>query len=335
MRRRGLAVAFVALVCVLQSACSASSDADLERFSSERESLRGIKAVCVVVEKPHGLAGNGLTREDIQTTVELRLRSAGIRIPSQNSAFAVCTPDGGNCTWPMLYVQVAAVEPSTTGLAYVVNVRLDQEVVLRLNPRMSCFGATWRKAYIGVCPKSEVRAIQETVADFVDKFANDFLAANQKPASLLEDFGDKTTEQGGFDAFMEKRAKEKSGKTIDELIEEKKRSNAAAGKENAKKSPYTLEYMAKHPPPKGGVYLGTSGGHWIDSVSDDGRIVVLEDDSTWEVSPLDRIDTALWLPVTDIVVTTSDNPLYPHLLVNKDDSETAEAKLLPQQTAKE
>ncbi len=76
------------------------------------------------------------------------------------------------------------------------------------------------------------------------------------------------------------------------------------------------------------IYIGTGSGHWIDHVSSGGKIVELEDGSVWEISPLDRIDTSLWLPVSDITVTDGDDPGYPYLLINKDDGETANAKLL-------
>ncbi|HZZ93036.1 MAG TPA: hypothetical protein VFE23_10760 [Usitatibacter sp.] len=54
-------------------------------------------------------------------------------------------------------------------------------------------------------------------------------------------------------------------------------------------------------------------GHWVESVSDDGSIVKLEDGSIWEVDAGDNIDSALWLPTTDIVacadklINTEDN----------------------------
>lgn len=59
-------------------------------------------------------------------------------------------------------------------------------------------------------------------------------------------------------------------------------------------------------------------GHWIQSVSSDGRIVVLEDGSVWEVDPGDRIDSMLWLPVTDIVACDDK-------LINTDDDEAVNA----------
>lgn len=76
------------------------------------------------------------------------------------------------------------------------------------------------------------------------------------------------------------------------------------------------------------LYVGEGSGHWIEEVSGSGKIIELEDGSVWEVSPLDIIETALWLPVTDIIVKRNNDPLYPYLLINKDDGEKAHAKLL-------
>jgi hypothetical protein len=56
-------------------------------------------------------------------------------------------------------------------------------------------------------------------------------------------------------------------------------------------------------------------GHWIEWVSDDGEMIKLEDGSIWEVNPLDAIDSALWLPVTEILVCD-------HKLINVDDGES-------------
>jgi hypothetical protein len=79
----------------------------------------------------------------------------------------------------------------------------------------------------------------------------------------------------------------------------------------------------------GGIYPSTGSGHWIERVSDNGRIVVLEDDSVWEISELDRLDVSLWLPNDEITVADNpSNPFYPYKLINTDQGETAEAKLL-------
>ena len=70
--------------------------------------------------------------------------------------------------------------------------------------------------------------------------------------------------------------------------------------------------------------VGSSGcetGHWIESVSDDGEIVKLEDGSVWEVEAGDTVDSALWLPTTDIV--SCDDKL-----INTEDNETVAATRL-------
>ena len=59
-------------------------------------------------------------------------------------------------------------------------------------------------------------------------------------------------------------------------------------------------------------------GHWVQSVSSDGAIVILEDGSVWEIDPADRVDTALWLPITNIVACDDK-------LIDTDDNEIAEA----------
>jgi len=63
---------------------------------------------------------------------------------------------------------------------------------------------------------------------------------------------------------------------------------------------------------------GCESGHWVESVSDDGEIVKLEDGSIWEVDGADTIDSALWLPTTEIVVCDGR-------LINTDDNEKVSA----------
>ena len=77
----------------------------------------------------------------------------------------------------------------------------------------------------------------------------------------------------------------------------------------------------------GGIYLSPGSGHWIQSKADHGAVIVLEDNSVWLVDALDRIDTALWLPMTEITVVELG---FGYLLVNTDDGEEAHARLLSQ-----
>jgi hypothetical protein len=64
--------------------------------------------------------------------------------------------------------------------------------------------------------------------------------------------------------------------------------------------------------------VGCESGHWVQSVSDDGEIIKLEDGSIWEVDPADAVDSALWLPTTEIVACDGK-------LINTDDNEKVAA----------
>ena len=75
-------------------------------------------------------------------------------------------------------------------------------------------------------------------------------------------------------------------------------------------------------------YFNVGAGHWISEVLSNGKIIKLEDGSFWRVSPLDEFTSSLWLPISDITVIDGDEPSYPYKLVNTDDNEIVNAKLL-------
>ena len=81
------------------------------------------------------------------------------------------------------------------------------------------------------------------------------------------------------------------------------------------------------------TYLGVGGDHWVRKNVDQGRFIVLEDNSLWAVDPLNRVDAMLWLPISDITVLESatGSPGYNYLLINTDDGEQAHAKYLGRQ----
>jgi len=82
--------------------------------------------------------------------------------------------------------------------------------------------------------------------------------------------------------------------------------------------------------PNTGQYPGGSSGHWIKKNIDSGLMIVLEDGSIWQIDPLDKIETMLWLHISNITIVTSNNgsPGYDYLLINTDDGKKAHAKYL-------
>lgn len=67
--------------------------------------------------------------------------------------------------------------------------------------------------------------------------------------------------------------------------------------------------------------------HWIEKVADGGKIIILEDRSVWEVSPIDSIHSSLWLPVSRVIVVTNSG-FYPYLMINLSDKRAVEVKFL-------
>jgi hypothetical protein len=87
----------------------------------------------------------------------------------------------------------------------------------------------------------------------------------------------------------------------------------------ARLSPTTTATPFRGAGSRRGRSSGCDDGHWVDSVSSDGTIVKLEDGSIWEVDLIDAIDSALWLPTTDIIACDDK-------LINTDENEKVSAR---------
>lgn len=67
--------------------------------------------------------------------------------------------------------------------------------------------------------------------------------------------------------------------------------------------------------------LACESGHWVKSKSMDGKIVVLENGTVWQINPINTIDSALWLPTENIIICNG-------MLINSDTGDKVGAKLL-------
>ena len=137
-------------------AVAAAADSQIERAS-----LTGLTTISVVVEELAPIAEkNGLTTVALQTSVERRLRQAGISV----------TPDAD----AYLYVHVTVADPGASlPLPYVVDVSLMQEVTLPrgLKTRTPLQCPTWSLNRLGMSSADRVRApVTDRVNEFVDQF---------------------------------------------------------------------------------------------------------------------------------------------------------------------
>lgn len=145
-----------------------------ETISGSKCVMEGLPGVYVLVEGiDENVKDTGITTDSIQTKVELRLRSLGIKVLSRAEHFNI----SGR---PYLYVNVNAMV-SSGSCSYNISVELHEDVRLVRNGALVIGATTWGSGGVGIGSTSgAAEFISEKVLENVDKFANDYLAANPK-----------------------------------------------------------------------------------------------------------------------------------------------------------
>ena len=136
-----------------------------------RTSLKGIESLHVMVGSlPAEAEKAGLTRNQVQTDVELRLRKAGVRVDTSDSGVV------------LLYVNVAVQTNQNLPrlFAVAVSLLLVQPAYLERNFDYAV-ATTWQKGTFGFVGENIFRnTVRETVGDLVDAFINAYLEENPK-----------------------------------------------------------------------------------------------------------------------------------------------------------
>jgi hypothetical protein len=126
-----------------------------------RRSLVGLTSLEVVVEDlSSGAARIGLTKEVIQTDVELKIRLAGMRVTSEVPEY--------------LYIATTVTDD---GIVACIDIELHQPVTLARAPILIT-GSTWSEG--SVTRNYTAQRIRDVIKDNVDKFLNAWLSVNPK-----------------------------------------------------------------------------------------------------------------------------------------------------------
>ena len=75
-------------------------------------------------------------------------------------------------------------------------------------------------------------------------------------------------------------------------------------------------------------YSRTHKEHWLRDKLEEGRILILDDESIWEVHPSDRETTKRWLRISTITLKDTEKGSHPYLLSNRTEGEHARANYL-------
>lgn len=164
IRGRRIVLALAVTLLVASPALIGRSWAD--DTPEERITLKGIKAVKVVVRDLHPDAeADGLTAGQLRGDVQARLRKAGV--PTSPSATA------------SLNVTVNTSGRENGWYYFVIEVSLTQPVALVRDRKSIILAATWRMGNFGdVAAQDLVRFVPETVAGHVDRFIRAYREQN-------------------------------------------------------------------------------------------------------------------------------------------------------------
>ena len=139
-----------------------------------QRALEGLGAVNVVIEYLDDETQRLVSRDQIQTDVELNLRRNGIGV-------------GGSVFDPYVYVNIDAMEDRTTsgrslGFSVITRVEIREIVLLRRDEPKRRTATIWRSAFISTFANrsSATQGTRQEVRDLVDEFSNDYLAANPR-----------------------------------------------------------------------------------------------------------------------------------------------------------
>jgi len=140
-----------------------------------RATLRGVRGLEVLVESLEPTVEQaGLTRQQLQTDVELRLRKAGIHVLTRREAFAVLGA-------PCLEINLNILLRPNGSVSYNIHVELYQDASLKTDGSLAIV-STWSVGAIGsVGSTGFIDAIRSHVRDEVDEFINAYLSVHPLP----------------------------------------------------------------------------------------------------------------------------------------------------------
>ncbi len=159
----------------LQDPLSMDEESRAQRRDEDksREVLKGLEAISVVVnDLPPTVERAGLTKRQLHTEAELRLRRAGIRVIRMEEDLALRRS-------AVLVVTAGVQEAEEGRYIYHIELLVLQPAALVRDPAINTLATTWASpAWMGLVSRTELNVVRERVGDLADQFSNAFLAVN-------------------------------------------------------------------------------------------------------------------------------------------------------------
>ena len=143
--------------------------------AKNRESLRGVKAIAVVIRIENQGERYGLTEHEVQQDIELKLRMAGIEVLDKSEV----------ATKPYLPGLVFIITPydrqdSNGIIAFHMSLAVEQPVSLIRDNSVTLYAETWETGYVGMVGQTNFRNLRDDIKNLTDNFVNAYLSVNLK-----------------------------------------------------------------------------------------------------------------------------------------------------------
>jgi hypothetical protein len=162
------AYAGLTLLLLLAVSCTAGDS------SMDRSTLRGLKAMKVVVDSPGpDMEREGVDRDHLRNTIEQKLRDAGIIIDNDAVEFLGLTISSARGPRRPLM--------SKAPVSLVIGIGLYQIVLLNRDKTVKTVTETWGDERVApAAPRAIERTVSDAVDDLVSEFINAYRAVNSK-----------------------------------------------------------------------------------------------------------------------------------------------------------
>jgi len=140
-----------------------------------RATLKGLRGVRVLVEDlAPEVEREGLVKDQIQKSIEERLRQAEIKVLTQEEAMKVPGE-------PYLYVNINInFAKGAEVCSYSIDAALIQNVTLVRSPKQTTYAVTWSTGGVGLVAKKSLSELKQSVEEIADIFGKAFLSVNPK-----------------------------------------------------------------------------------------------------------------------------------------------------------
>lgn len=149
---------------------------------TDRATLRGVKAVCTVVEiTGPSQEGIPVSREKLQTEIEGRLTSAGLAV-DKNATTCLYLNIQMLPALAQNRVKALGKNSRPTGLfALDLNLQFLQTVALQRDPTIKTYAPTWSVSNLATLPAEDIGAASRQITvDVTDRFVQAYRSVNPK-----------------------------------------------------------------------------------------------------------------------------------------------------------